>query len=170
VTATPRGSDRPRAHASGDGGGVGSIGGKVAERIITSLTKTFTIEGRTVLIGASVGVAELADHHSASTLLSDADVAMYCAKRSGRGRWILFEPRMHHEVADQLSLRTDLQQAESAGQLWVAYQPIVALATGQVEGVEALIRWDHPARGQIPPRTSSRWRRRVTRSPASGRS
>jgi diguanylate cyclase (GGDEF)-like protein len=80
--------------------GVGSaIGGKVAERIITSLTKTFTIEGRTVLIGASVGVAELADHHSASTLLSDADAAMYCAKRSGRGRWILFEPRMHHEVA-----------------------------------------------------------------------
>jgi diguanylate cyclase (GGDEF)-like protein len=132
--------------------GVGSsIGGNVAERIITALTKTFTIEGRDVLIGASVGVAELADHQDASTLLSDADVAMYCAKRSGRGRWILFEPRMHHEVADQLSLRTDLQHAEAAGQLWVAYQPIVALATGQVEGVEALIRWDHPARGQIPP-------------------
>jgi diguanylate cyclase (GGDEF)-like protein len=129
-----------------------AIGGKVAERIINALTKTFTVEDRQDHIGASVGVAELASsEQSASSLLSDADVAMYCAKRSGRGRWVAFESQMHEDVSEQLGLRTDLQLAQAAGQLSVVYQPIVAIATGAVEGVEALVRWNHPTRGQVPP-------------------
>jgi len=129
-----------------------AVGGKVAERIIHALARTFTVADREVLIGASVGVAELASaEQSASSLLSDADVAMYCAKRSGRGRWVAFESQMHDDVSDQLSLRTDLQLAEAAGQLSVVYQPIVAIATGAVEGLEALVRWNHPTRGQVPP-------------------
>ena len=133
-------------------GGDQQVGRVVAERIITSLTRTFTIEGRDVLIGASVGVASLTDAaQSGATLLSDADVAMYCAKRSGRGQWVAFEPRMHEDVANQLGLRTDLRTAVEAGQLWLAYQPLVSLATGAVEGVEALLRWNHPVRGAVPP-------------------
>jgi predicted signal transduction protein with EAL and GGDEF domain len=128
------------------------VGGTVAERIITALTRTFVVEGRDVLIGASVGVAELAGpRHTSAALLGDSDVAMYCAKRAGRGRWVAFEPRMHDEVADQLGLRSELQNALKAGALWVAYQPIVDVASGRVTGVEALLRWDHPTRGTVPP-------------------
>jgi EAL domain-containing protein (putative c-di-GMP-specific phosphodiesterase class I) len=124
----------------------------VAGRIIASLAHTFTLEGRDVLIGASVGVASLTDaEQSAAELLSEADVAMYCAKRSGRGRWMAFEPRMHTEVDEQLSLRTDLGGALAAGQLSLAYQPIVDMTSGMVSGVEALLRWNHPVRGQVPP-------------------
>jgi diguanylate cyclase (GGDEF)-like protein len=127
-------------------------GGSAAERIISALTRTFTIQSREVLIGASVGVASLRNaEQSAVALLSDADVAMYCAKRGGRGRWVAFEPRMHADVADQLSLRTDLSSALSNDELWLAYQPLVDLETGRVEGVEALLRWNQPARGQVPP-------------------
>ncbi|HEX2807424.1 MAG TPA: bifunctional diguanylate cyclase/phosphodiesterase [Kineosporiaceae bacterium] len=128
------------------------IGGTVAARIIAALTRTFVVEGRDVLIGASVGVAQLAGaQHSSASLLGDADVAMYCAKRSGRGRWVAFEARMHDEVADQLDLRSDLQHALRTGGLWVAYQPIVDVTSGRVDSVEALLRWNHPTRGVVPP-------------------
>jgi diguanylate cyclase (GGDEF)-like protein len=124
----------------------------VAGRVIAALTRAFVISGREVLIGASVGVAPLrAGQQGAGALLSDADVAMYCAKRSGRGRAVVFEPSMHDAVANRLTLRSDLLHAHDAGQLWLAYQPIVQIATGRVEGVEALMRWDHPERGAIPP-------------------
>ncbi|HEY6798462.1 MAG TPA: EAL domain-containing protein [Kineosporiaceae bacterium] len=129
-----------------------SVGEIVAGRIIAALTRTFTIAGRPVMIGASVGVASMRENgQSAAALLSDADVAMYRAKRGGRGRWQAFEPQMHEEVADQLSLRTDLGGAVANGELWLAYQPLIDIASRQVHGVEALLRWDHPLRGQVPP-------------------
>jgi diguanylate cyclase (GGDEF)-like protein len=128
------------------------IGEAVADRIIAALTRTFTVEGRTILIGASVGVASMGDsEQSATGLLSDADVAMYCAKRSGRGKWMAFKPQMHVDVAEQLSLHTDLGSALANSELWLAYQPLVDITSGQVEGVEALLRWNHPIRGQVPP-------------------
>jgi diguanylate cyclase (GGDEF)-like protein len=127
-------------------------GSAVAGRIIDALTRTFVISGREVLIGASVGIAAMTGgHDSASALLSDADVAMYCAKRSGRGRSVVFEPYMHEDVANRLSLRTDLQNARANGELWLAYQPILAIETLTVDGVEALMRWTHPVRGSVPP-------------------
>jgi diguanylate cyclase (GGDEF)-like protein len=127
-------------------------GERIAQRIITSLAGTFRIEGLEVLIGASVGVSSLtSSSQSATSLLSDADVAMYCAKRSGRGRWVRFEPQMHEDVANQLGLRTDLRHAVAGDELWLAYQPLMALATGEVVGAEALLRWNHPTRGFVPP-------------------
>jgi diguanylate cyclase (GGDEF)-like protein len=128
------------------------LGRTVAERIITSLARAFVITGREVSIGASVGITQpTAAQRGAADLLSDADVAMYCAKRSGRGRAVVFEPSMHDDVATSLALRTDLARAHDSGQLWLAYQPIVDIGTGGVCAAEALMRWTHPERGAIPP-------------------
>jgi len=127
-------------------------GGQIAQRIITSLAGTFRIDDREVLIGASVGVSSLVSpEQTATSLLSDADVAMYCAKRSGRGRWVCFEPQMHTDVADQLGLRTDLRHALAGAELWIAYQPLVDIVSGDVKGLEALLRWNHPTRGPVSP-------------------
>jgi diguanylate cyclase (GGDEF)-like protein len=124
----------------------------LAARIIDELARAFVISGREVFIGASVGIAPLTStHQDAGALLSDADVAMYCAKRAGRGRSVVFEPRMLDDVAKRLSLRTDLQHAQSSEQLWLAYQPIVQIDDGRLRGVEALLRWKHPERGQLMP-------------------
>jgi len=124
----------------------------LAARIIDVLARAFVISGREVFIGASIGVAPLTSRHQdAGALLSDADVAMYCAKRAGRGRSVVFEPRMLDAVANRLSLRTDLQHAQESGQLWLAYQPIVQIDNGRLRGVEALLRWQHPKRGQLRP-------------------
>ena len=92
--------DRVDAHA----------GRRLAGRIMDAFTAPFAIGGREVLVGASVGIASLTPtHESAGALLSDADVAMYCAKRSGRGRWVVFESHMREEVVNRLNLRADLQ-------------------------------------------------------------
>ena len=128
-----------------------ATGQAVAGRVIEALARPFVISGRDVSIGASVGIAPLTTHKGAGLLLSDADVAMYCAKRSGGGRSVVFEPRMHDDVDKHLTLTTDLQHAQGADQLWLAYQPILNLATHQIDGVEALMRWNHPQRGPIPP-------------------
>jgi diguanylate cyclase (GGDEF)-like protein len=124
----------------------------VASRIVRALANPFAVSGREVLVGASIGIATSVDrHHDASALLGEADIAMYRAKRSGRGRCVVFEPYMQEEVADRLDLFTDLQRLATNGQLWLAYQPILSLASLEVEGVEALMRWSHPARGLVPP-------------------
>jgi diguanylate cyclase (GGDEF)-like protein len=85
-------------------------GGRLAGRVIDAFGAPFSIGGREVLVGASVGIASLTPtHESAGALLSDADVAMYSAKRSGRGQWVAFEPHMREEVVNRLNLRADLQ-------------------------------------------------------------
>ena len=129
-----------------------TVGVAVAERIIGAVAEAFTVSGRDVFIGASVGIAGLtATTENAGAMLGDADVAMYCAKRSGRGRAVVFKPSMHDDIATRLTMRSELQHAHTSGQLWIAYQPIVRLDTGAVDGVEALMRWTHPERGAIPP-------------------
>lgn len=124
----------------------------VAARVVSALARPFLVAKREVLIGASVGIAPLTpSHRGASAIVGDADIAMYRAKRSGRGRWVVYEPYMHSEVADRLSFAADLQHLASSGQLWLAYQPIVGLASGGLEGAEVLMRWSHPTRGLVPP-------------------
>jgi diguanylate cyclase (GGDEF)-like protein len=137
----------------------------VAERVISSLEVPFVLGERLVFVGACVGIARAAalgddgalgttseDLAAAvDTLLRDADTAMYHAKSRGKGQLAVFEPRMHAAALERLVLEIDLRAAIDREEFTVAYQPIVGLEAGQIEGVEALIRWMHPTRGPIAP-------------------
>jgi diguanylate cyclase (GGDEF)-like protein len=124
----------------------------VANRIIESLHVSFPIEGLELTIGGSLGLAAArSDTTHADELLRNADVAMYIAKANGKGRAAVFEPTMHAAIVARHSLSAELSKSLGRGELVVYYQPIVALATGEIEGVEALVRWRHPVRGLIPP-------------------
>jgi EAL domain-containing protein (putative c-di-GMP-specific phosphodiesterase class I) len=85
------------------------------------------------------------------SVLRDADIAMYEAKRQGRGRYGMFDPLMRKRVRDDVSLENDLRHAQEKGELSVVYQPIINLATGGLDGMEALMRWQHPQRGPVSP-------------------
>ena len=128
---------------------------ELAERILDSLTTPLSIDGKEILVRASVGIAfGDADGGGAGRsdeLLRDADVAMYMAKQNGKGGYQLFEPAMHSEALERLNLKTDLQRAVDEGEFVVHYQPIVDLRTRRLVGAEALVRWEHPERGLVPP-------------------
>ncbi len=125
-----------------------------AQRVLAALGKTWEVEGKDVRPRASVGVATGgAGGVGAETLLADADLAMYFAKRRGKGRFEVFTAPMRDELLERLRLGEDLKAAVETGALEVRYQPIVELRTGKVIGVEALARWSHPAQGWVPPAT-----------------
>ena len=125
---------------------------RVGDRIITALREPLHLVDRYVEVGVSIGVAD--SQTPAATelgLLRAADVAMYVAKTSGKGRFEVFQGRHHASQLDQERLRADLHHAVDAGQLELYYQPIVGLECGSVTGYEALLRWNHPDRGVVPP-------------------
>ncbi len=115
------------------------------------------VQDTEVVISASVGIAHASgDGDPAATaeaLMRDADTAMYRAKDEGPGRCTIFDTSMHDRVRERIGLETALRTALAQGQLRVAYQPIVRMDTGRPLGAEALVRWDHPERGPIPPMT-----------------
>ena len=126
---------------------------EVAERILAALREPFQLQGHSVAVGASIGIA-LGRHspEGADAILRDADVAMYSAKARGKGRCVMFEPEMHLRIVERTALRADLEQAlDEGGQFHLRYHPVVDLSSGAVAGMEALVRWDHPARGLISP-------------------
>jgi Amt family ammonium transporter len=123
----------------------------VVDRIGAALGKPCMLCGTTVTPGASVGIVlRTRDYQSPEDILRDADIAMYRAKESGRPSMI-FDRRMHQEILDAISLEADLRAALDRGELLLHYQPIVDVQTGRIEGFEALVRWDHPDRGLVPP-------------------
>jgi diguanylate cyclase (GGDEF)-like protein len=122
----------------------------VAQRILDSLREPFEIHGQEIYVGASIGIASSA-HPGSDDLLRNADLAMYRAKATGKGRHQMFEPGMHVAVLERLELEVDLQRAIERSEMSVHYQPIVDLHTGEVTAVEALARWRHPTRGMIQP-------------------
>ncbi|MGD9610643.1 MAG: EAL domain-containing protein [Desulfovibrionaceae bacterium] len=123
----------------------------VVERIGTALGKPLNLCGTTVTVAASIGIVlRTREYASAEDILRDADIAMYRAKEQGRGAMI-FDRRMHQEILDTMSLESELRQALSRGELFLHYQPIVSVHDGHIEGFEALVRWDHPIRGIVPP-------------------
>lgn len=125
---------------------------QIAARIIKSLERPVTLGTRDVCVSASVGVTSTRSAPGdAAQVLSNADVAMYRAKKQGRGRLVRFAPEMHAEVSRDLRLRSDLQGALARGEMWVQYQPIVELDTGIPTALEALMRWTHPEAGTVPP-------------------
>jgi diguanylate cyclase (GGDEF)-like protein/PAS domain S-box-containing protein len=125
-----------------------------AARILRALDMPVEIDGKHVFPRASVGiclVGEELETPEAEDLLRNADVAMYMAKRDSKGSYRVFEPTMHERVVERLELRSDLQHALTLEQLELHYQPVVRLAGRDILGVEALVRWNHPSRGMIPP-------------------
>ncbi|MGH9273034.1 MAG: putative bifunctional diguanylate cyclase/phosphodiesterase, partial [Acidimicrobiales bacterium] len=123
----------------------------IAERILAELTAPVLLDAGLVTLSASIGVATAERGSSASSILRDADIAMYEAKAAGRGRWVAYEPAMLAATLERLRLDQDLATALELNQLWVAYQPVVDLETGAIVGFEALLRWDHPSLGVISP-------------------
>jgi diguanylate cyclase (GGDEF)-like protein len=127
----------------------------LVERVMKSLGAPLPVQGAEPVISVSVGIASAAADSpalvTAKSLMRDADTAMYQAKAEGRGKWAVFDSSMHERVRERVEIELALHQALAQGQLYLAYQPIVELATGRVLGAEALIRWNHPTRGIIPP-------------------
>jgi diguanylate cyclase (GGDEF)-like protein/PAS domain S-box-containing protein len=125
-----------------------------ASRILQALEIPMEIEGKQVFPRASIGIC-LVDRETAvpdaAELLRNADVAMYMAKRDSKGSYRVFEPTMHERVVERLELRSELQHAIETRQLELHYQPVVRLQEHRILGVEALLRWNHPERGTIPP-------------------
>ncbi|TKJ20946.1 bifunctional diguanylate cyclase/phosphodiesterase [Blastococcus sp. CCUG 61487] len=125
----------------------------LAFRLQSTFTRPFPASGISVPLSASVGVAVAQpDARDPHQLLSDADAAMFAAKSMGRDRVRLFTPGLREAARWRLEVATRLRD-EAVDQLVVHYQPVVRLDTGAVEGVEALVRWQHPERGLLPPDT-----------------
>ena len=126
--------------------GSGTTASQVARRVLDELSRPFVVHGRVLTIGASIGLAAVADGATPDDVLRNADLAMYAAKAAGRGRVVAFEPRMHEKVRRDMAISTALRGALRDGGLELHYQPIVDLTTGDVAAVEALLRW-RPAGG-----------------------
>jgi diguanylate cyclase (GGDEF)-like protein len=124
----------------------------MAERLVRELRAPYLIDSHHVTVTASIGIASAVDgSESAADLVRNADVAMYLAKANGKAGFAMFDPGMHAAIRERHELGAQLQSAVELGQLRLVYQPIVSLATGTMAGVEALVRWDHPERGIVPP-------------------
>ena len=124
----------------------------VARRLLEVLAEPYDLGGQQVQSTASIGIVTSEQAaNDANTVMRDADTAMYEAKRTGRGRWVVFDPSMHERVARGLVLEQELRLAIDRDELFVVYQPVLPLRDGSGLGVEALLRWRHPVRGLVSP-------------------
>jgi diguanylate cyclase (GGDEF)-like protein len=126
--------------------------GTVARKIVDALAEPYRLGEETVYVSASVGIGVYpADGHAADTLLKNADTAMYRAKESGRNGYEFFLPTMNERAVARMRLESDLRGALDRGEYRLHYQPKVNLATGEISGMEALLRWAPPGRDLVPP-------------------
>jgi len=126
--------------------------GRIAEQILDAFRRNNEQSAGGALISASIGIALFPDNaDTAEHLMTHADTALYRAKQDGRGIYRFFENAMGAEVRDRRMLEHDLRHAVSRNQLRLVYQPQVDVQSGEVTGFEALVRWKHPERGDIPP-------------------
>lgn len=124
---------------------------QVAERITRGLREPFTIAGREVFVGSSIGIALSSSRSDApSDLLREADTAMYHAKDKGQD-YTIFDPEMNRQALEFLQLCEEIKHAIERDELRLLYQPLIDLRTGRIRGIEALLRWDHPKRGTLLP-------------------
>jgi len=153
----------------GDKGQVGRLGGdefqvvlpslssqaelsELAQAIIDSVSRPYTINGTAVSIGTSIGIVTSDyDDRTSDDLIRDADLALYAAKAAGKGCYRFFAADMHEAARQRQLMESDLRVALEKGELWLAYQPCVDASSEEVTGFEALIRWNHPERGLVSP-------------------
>jgi diguanylate cyclase len=123
----------------------------VAQRVIGLFVAPFKIDGQSMTLGTSIGIALCPDHANNEKLLAHADAAMYAAKRMGGRNYALFESHMDASNHGEVGLHADLSQALARGEISLHYQPKVDSRRGMIRGVEALLRWHHPRRGSVGP-------------------
>ncbi len=127
---------------------------RVAERLQAALQEPFVLDGHEIVTSASIGVVSsgrIDGADSVDALLRNADAAMYRAKANGRARAELFDTTMHAQAMARLRLEAELRRALEREEFRLVYQPIIALASGEFAGFEALVRWQHPTRGLVSP-------------------
>ena len=125
---------------------------RAADRMMKALAAPFILGGKEVFTSVSIGIAlSNSAYEQPEDILRDADTAMYRAKSLGKARYEVFDADMRASVMARLQLETDLRRALERGEFRNFYQPIVALASGQIAGLEALLRWQHPTRGLLGP-------------------
>jgi len=129
-----------------------SAASEVAAHVIDTLVEPFDLQGHQVVIGTSIGIAMApTDGSEPDQLLRNADMALYRAKAAGRGSYHFFQPEMDAQMQDRRKLELDLRKALVAEEFELHYQPVVDVKSGEVAGFEALLRWNHPERGMVPP-------------------
>jgi diguanylate cyclase (GGDEF)-like protein/PAS domain S-box-containing protein len=122
----------------------------LAERFLRILSEPVSLADRDVTLGCSIGIASPSSEGSDSAL-RDADIAMYVAKSRGKGRYQIFEPRLRDLVLDRAALSEDLRSAIAKDQLALRYHPVIDIRTRRIVAYEALVRWNHPTRGELSP-------------------
>jgi EAL domain-containing protein (putative c-di-GMP-specific phosphodiesterase class I) len=116
------------------------------------ITAEFVVQGHTLSVSCSVGISIFPEHGmDAETLIKNADAAMYCAKDNGRNSFRFFTADMNAQVVERLTLERSLRLALDKRELFLVYQPQVDIASGRISGLEALLRWQHPELGLVPP-------------------
>jgi diguanylate cyclase (GGDEF)-like protein/PAS domain S-box-containing protein len=124
----------------------------LADSVLTALQHPFDLEGHRLTVSASIGVVERPAADTTPTdLMQAADITLYWAKADGKARWTLFDPERNAHLMTRQALCRTLRQGVERGEFTLEYQPLVALEGGQLRGVEALIRWDHPQFGRLAP-------------------
>jgi diguanylate cyclase (GGDEF)-like protein/PAS domain S-box-containing protein len=124
----------------------------VAEGIIEALNPSFRLEANDFVVRASIGIAiARRPQETPDDLLRDADLAMYVAKRNGKGHFEMYRPKMHEDALRLVETEVGIREGLEAGEFEVFYQPIVNAHTGQLTAAEALVRWHHPSRGILTP-------------------
>lgn len=124
----------------------------MAERVTKAMTREFTIQGRSINISCSLGVSMFPQHGADSeTLIKNADAAMYAAKDNGRDNFRFFTAEMNAHAVERLTMENDLRLALERKEFFLEYQPQMTIDSGEITGFEALIRWQHPERGLVPP-------------------
>ena len=124
----------------------------LASQIVADLSEPYLLNNQEIFIAPSIGIALYpCDGKDYSPLIRNADTAMYSAKEAGKGTFRFFTDKLHEELMEKTFFETELRQALEKGQFILHYQPQFCLKTGQIKGMEALARWNHPERGYIPP-------------------
>ncbi|MFC4062922.1 putative bifunctional diguanylate cyclase/phosphodiesterase [Planomonospora corallina] len=124
---------------------------ETAEQIILTLGTPVPADGHDLLVQASIGLVEGGPDIDANELLRRADLAMYAAKEQGKSRYVRYVEEMDARAVEHARLGAELRRALAAGQLFLLYQPVVALPDGELSSLEALVRWHHPERGMVSP-------------------